>query len=306
VNTDPVAVHQNVPTETPEQKENVLNPAQALGSHSPFRFPRSRLRSWLSSSPEVPDERRPSKLLMLLEGRAMWEFSSLAMSLPWLLARVPRGDGHPVLVLPGLLASDTSTVPLRRFLTGRGYETIGWGQGRNLGPRDGVLDGMRETLAELHQRTGRKVSVIGWSLGGVYARELARETPEQVRQVITLGSPLYGAPDTSSNAWTVYQMASGRREVDPNERGDDPPPVPMTSIYTRGDGIVGWGCCIEKKGPQTDNIEIVGATHLGLGVNPLVYLAVGDRLAQPEGEWQPFEPRGLERALYPFASPERR
>ena len=254
----------------------------------------------------TPDERRPSKLLLLLEGRALWELSTLPLAIPWLTARVPKGDGHPVLVLPGLMADDVSTVPLRRFLAGCGYDVIGWGQGRNLGPRVGVLGQMRKTLAEMHQRTGRKVSVIGWSLGGVYARELARAAPEQVRQVVTLGSPIYGDPHTSSNAWGIYQMVSGKNEVDPAERGDGPPPgVPTTSIFTRTDGIVGWGCCIEKKGPLTDNIEIVGATHSGLGVHPLVLYALGDRLAQPEDGWTHFRPGGLERALYPATSPDR-
>jgi pimeloyl-ACP methyl ester carboxylesterase len=275
-----------------------LNLAQALHSFNPFGFFRG--------ANEVPDERRPSKLLLLLETRALWEMSSLPLALPWLRARVPRGDGHPVLVLPGLLATDKATVPLRRFLVKRGYEAVGWGQGRNLGPREGVLGRMRETLAELHQRTGRKVSVIGWSLGGVYARELARETPEQVRQVITLGSPLYGAAEASSNGASVYKLASGLDASEPGIRGDGPPPVPMTSIYTRGDGIIGWGSSIEKKSPITDNIEIVGATHIGLAYNPLVYFAVGDRLAQAEDRWGPFQPRGFERALFPFASPERR
>lgn len=254
----------------------------------------------------TPDERRPSKLLLLLEGRALWELSSLPLAMPWLMARVPKGDGHPVLVLPGLLADDYSTVPLRRFLAGRGYEVAGWGQGRNLGPRPGVLTRMREQLAEMRARTGRKVSVIGWSLGGVYARELARSAPEQVRQVITMGSPLYGDPHTSSNAWQVYQMVSGKNEVDSADRGDGPPPgVPTTSIFTRTDGVVGWGCSIEKQGPLTDNIEIRAATHIGLGVHPLVLYAVGDRLAQPEDGWTHFQPRGLERALYPARSPVR-
>ncbi len=256
---------------------------------------------------DTPDERRPSKLLLLLEGRALWELSSLPLAMPWLMARVPKGDGHPVLVLPGLLADDISTVPLRRFLINRGYDVTGWGQGRNFGPRAGVLGNMRKTLAELHARSGgRKVSVIGWSLGGVYARELAREAPDAVRQVITLGSPLYGDPGHGSNAWGVYKLVSGRNDVDPGERGEGPPPgVPTTSVYTRTDGIVGWGCCIEKKGPLTDNIEIVGASHTGLGVHPLVLYAVGDRLAQPEGAWTQFRPRGIEAALYPAQMPGR-
>jgi pimeloyl-ACP methyl ester carboxylesterase len=253
-----------------------------------------------------PDERRPSRLLMLLEGRALWELAALPLAMPWLMARVPRGDGHPVLVLPGLLADDNSTIPLRRFLRSRGYETAGWGQGPNCGPRKGVLTQLRKTLVDLHARTGRKVSIIGWSLGGVYARELAREFPEMVRQVISLGSPLYGDPDATSNASGIYKLVSGRNDVDPGERGDTAPPgVPTTAVFTRVDGVVGWGCSIEKKGPLTDNIEIVGASHSGLGVHPLALYAIGDRLAQPEDGWSHFKPTGLERALYPPVSPSR-
>lgn len=165
---------------------------------------------------------------------------------------------------------------------------------------------MSQTLADLHEKTGRKVSVIGWSLGGVYARELARATPDAVRQVITLGSPLYGNPATSSNVWGIYRLASGRQGVESHERGEGPPPVPTTSIWSRGDGIVAWGCCIEKTGPITDNIEIRGASHTGLGVNPLVFYAVGDRLAQTEKNWTHFRPTGLERALYPATGPQRK
>lgn len=255
-------------------------------------------------SPTV-DERRPSKILMLLEGRAGLEWASTAMALPWLLRCVPRGDGHPVLVLPGLIATDASTAPLRRFLRGRGYAVQGWKQGRNLGPREGVVEKMHETLADMHATSGRKVSVIGWSLGGVYARELARTAPQLVRQVITLGSPLYGdAHDT--NASGVYRRVSGRTAAqDQGFRGQTAPPVPTTSIYTRTDGVVGWGCSVEWQGPQTDNIEINSASHTGLGVNPLVWYAVGQRLAQAEDAWAHFSPKGMARLLFPFTAPAR-
>lgn len=254
-------------------------------------------------SPTVNEE-RPSPMLMWLEGRATLEMASLPLALPALLHYVPRGDGHPVLVLPGLLADDASTAPLRRFLSGRGYAVQGWGQGRNLGPREGVIAQMQETLAQMHASEQRKVSIIGWSLGGVFARELARQTPELVRQVITLGSPLYGEPETSSNAWEVYKLVSGRTQVG-GVRHDGAPPVPTTSIYTRMDGVVGWGCSVEHQSELTDNIEINSATHTGLGVNPLVWYALGDRLAQPEDEWTQFRPKGFAKLLFPFTAPQR-
>lgn len=255
-------------------------------------------------SPTVNEE-RPSRLLMWLEGRATLEMASIPLALPALMHFVPRGDGHPVLVLPGLLADDSTTLALRSFLRERGYAVQGWGQGPNLGPRDGVVEKMQETLAKMHAREGRKVSVIGWSLGGVFAREVARSAPDSVRQVITLGSPLYGDPDTSSNASDIYHFVSGRPRGDESVRVAEAPPVPTTSIYTRMDGVVGWGCSVERQGPLTDNIEINSATHAGLGVNPLVWYAIGDRLAQAEGEWTQFKPRGLAKLLFPFTAPQR-
>ena len=151
----------------------------------------------------------PSRTLMFLEGRAISELGAFLGALP-LLSLAPRGDGHPVLVLPGLVASDTSTRPLRTFLKSRGYAVCGWRQGRNLGLRHGVQDAMVDLVQELNDTHGRKVSLVGWSLGGLYARQLAKMMPERVRSVITLGSPFASGPK-ATNAWRVYEMASGRR-----------------------------------------------------------------------------------------------
>ena len=251
------------------------------------------------------NEQRPSPLLLLWEGRAVFEWLGGVLSMPVLSRSLPRGDGHPVLVLPGFMASDFSTGFLRRFLTKQGYSVYGWEQGQNLGPKEGVFDKLREQLERLHKEHGRKVTVIGWSLGGIFARELARDLPDRVRQVISLGSPIYGDPKTTTNVWRTYKFMSGRHKVEPRDRGDCQPPVPTTSIYTRGDGVVGWGCCVEKAGPIADNIEINAASHLGMGVNPLVLYAIGDRLALNEGAWQHFKPKGMMRALFPFNPPKR-
>src|SRR5262245_41027928 len=137
--------------------------------------------------------RPPSRTLMFLEGRAIHELGAFLGVLP-LLSLAPRGDGHPVLVLPGLIASDVSTRPLRAFLRNRGYAVSGWKQGRNLVLRPGVQRAMTELVEELNDRHGRKVSLIGWSLGGLYARQLAKIMPHRVRTVITLGSPFAGPP----------------------------------------------------------------------------------------------------------------
>jgi len=242
----------------------------------------------------------PSRALLMLEGRALWELGAFAASLP-LLTLAPRGDGHPVLVLPGLIASDVSTRPLRSYLNGQGYKAHGWGMGRNLGPRPGVQAMMQVRLRELHQRYGQKVSVVGWSLGGIFARELAKETPEAVRTVITLGSPFAGHPK-ATNAWRVFEMVSGEKVAD--HESDfvhalrQPPPVPTTAIYSRSDGICAWQSCRERPGPQAENIEVPGS-HCGLGHNPAVIYAVAERLAQPEGDWRPFERSGWRAMVFP-------
>ena len=254
----------------------------------------------------APDHMPPPSLpLLALELRAPWEFAAVLPAWP-VLQRAPLGDGHTVIVFPGLTAGDTTTLPLRRYLESRNYNTLGWGQGLNLGPREGVLENAKAQLQQAANASGNKVSLVGWSLGGIYARELAKEMPDLVRCVITLGTPFTGHP-MATNAWRFYQLASGQHPHDEDLLAEvrKPPPVPTTSIFTRTDGIVGWGCCIEKKGPLTDNIEIVGATHTGLGVHPLVLYAVGDRLAQPEAQWSHFAPRGPERVLYPSHTPGR-
>jgi hypothetical protein len=237
---------------------------------------------------------------MFLEGRALHEFGAFLAAVP-LLSMTAKGDGHPVLVLPGLITSDASTRPLRTFLKTRGYAVKGWGLGRNLGLRDGVQEGMVDLLKDLNDVHGRKVSLVGWSLGGLYARQLAKMMPERVRSVITLGSPFAGSPK-STNAWRVYEAVSGQRadKTAPNFGGDmaKTPPVPTTAIFSRTDGICAWQGCMEKPGAQVENIEVLGS-HCGMGHHPAVVYAIADRLAQPEGQWAPFDRGGWRGMVYP-------
>jgi pimeloyl-ACP methyl ester carboxylesterase len=204
------------------------------------------------------------------------------------------------------VTSDVSTTVLRRFVAGQGYDAHAWELGRNLGPKAIGREGERlvARLRAIHEATGQKVSLIGWSLGGVMARQLARRAPEAVRQVITLGSPFTGNP-RASTVWRSYQILTGQRLDDPDTQGQlresaAPPPVPSTAIYTRQDGIVAWQNCVEPAAPQTDNIEVHGS-HCGLGVNPAVLYAIADRLAQAEDDWRPFDRSGLRALVYPFA-----
>ena len=226
-----------------------------------------------ASSTATSDLRPPSALLLMLEARAFWELGAMLAATPW-LRRLPPGDGHPVLVFPGMGANDATTLPLRSFLDRLGYRTQAWGQGFNVGPRDGVLQRCAADVRALAEQHGQPVSLVGWSLGGIYAREMAKEMPEHTRSVITLGTPFTGHP-RATNAWRLFEMLSGQSAHDPAlmARLRTPPPVPTTSIYSRTDGIVSWQCSLNEVGPMTENIE-VHASHTGMGMNPLALFAV--------------------------------
>ena len=237
--------------------------------------------------------RPPSLLLMLAEARAVFELNSSLLLSP-LLMRAPRGDGHPVLTLPGFLASDLSMAPMRRYLKELGYDAYAWNMGRNFGGVGSKRGALRDLLTRIHETTGRKVSVIGWSLGGIYARDLALQLPNMVRSIITLGSP-FANDVRATNATRLYEAMSGERVEDFAElraaiAGDLP--VPATSIYSRTDGVVNWRTCLLRPSDRAENIEVHLASHIGLGVNPAALWAVADRLAQAEGEFSPFDREG--------------
>ncbi len=246
----------------------------------------------------------PVRLLLSEPARGLAELARLPLSAPW-LSFAPRGDGHGVLVLPGLLATDSSTVLLRGFLRRLGYEVTGWRLGRNLGPTDEVLDELPAMLATLMQGTRRPVSVIGWSLGGIYAREIARTHPAHVRRVITLGSPFALTDSRQSYADAAYQRrsrlhANGR--VPTREQVRQPITVPSTAVYSRRDGIVAWQACIEPETALHENVE-VRCAHLGFGVDPATLWLIADRLAVPAGQRRPFRPPRTLRPLYPDPHP---
>ena len=246
---------------------------------------------------DTAEIRAPGALRLALELRALWELGASLAALP-ILRMAPTGDGHPVLIFPGLAASDISTGPLRRYLKDRNYAPHRWQQGRNFGPGRGVLEECGHLFRRLRERHGRKVSLIGWSLGGIYARETAKQLPDDVRCVITLGTPFAGHP-RATNAWRLYELLSGER-VDERRNWDglkEAPPVPTTSIYSRTDGVVAWQCSVQRESARAESIE-VEASHIGLGVNPAVLYAIADRLAQPDGDWKPFDRSGLKALIY--------
>ena len=250
--------------------------------------------------------RPPFPYALLEAGRALGEMSLLpAAEFPLRLA--PSGDGHPVVVCPGFLTSDTATGFLRRFIRSKGYQVYGWNLGRNLGPGStgGNIDLLAEWVLTVYRQSRRKVSLVGWSLGGVMARELAKTMPDQVRQVITLGSPLAGKPEASTISW-IYEKVAGNPDLSPEIQEivknlhNPPENVPSTAVFTKTDGIVPWRACIEPESAMTDNIEVY-ASHCGLGVNPIVFFAIADRLALPENGWVPFDRTASpwRRAAYP-------
>ena len=218
------------------------------------------------------------------------------------MKKLPKGDGHPVLVLPGFMASDRSTGPMRMLFDDLGYKSYGWRLGRNVKFNEKREQKMSELVERIFEENSRTLSIVGWSLGGVFARELAKMHPDIVRIVISLGSPISNNRRHSAPS-RLFEAINGK-ETKPEAEGryrdlGSAPPVPTTSILTKTDGVVSWRGSVQSpsKGIDTENI-LVPASHVGLGVNPLVMVAVADRLAQPEGEWKPFDRSGWRELVF--------
>ncbi|MFT4008693.1 MAG: alpha/beta fold hydrolase [Nocardioidaceae bacterium] len=223
--------------------------------------------------------------------RAIADFVAFWAALPGLVP-LGRGDGHGVLVVPGFMADDLSTCTLRTMLQVHGFRASGWSLGTNLGPTPHLWEGAGARLQELYAETRRPVTVIGQSLGGIFARELARNYPDLVRQVITLGSPYRLDESHAPELTTVGHIYHALRHLHTDAFStpeEDLPPItaPATSVYSRADGVVPWQSCIETGRPNTENIE-VSASHCGMSVHPEVMRIVLDRLRLPEGEWRPY------------------
>jgi pimeloyl-ACP methyl ester carboxylesterase len=245
------------------------------------------------SEPPAGRLRPPGLGLLLAEARGILEFNTSLLLSP-LLMRAPRGDGHAVLTLPGFLASDLSMAPMRRYLRELGYDSHAWKMGRNIGGISRMRSALRDRLTEIHDATGRKVSLVGWSLGGVYARDLALQAPDIVRCVITLGSP-FANDARATNATRLFEALSGEAVANHSQlrkaiAGDLP--VPTTSIYSHTDGIVNWMTCRLRPSDTAENIAVHLASHVGMGVNAAALWAVADRLAQPDGEFRQFDRSG--------------
>jgi pimeloyl-ACP methyl ester carboxylesterase len=232
-------------------------------------------------------------LLFTDAARAAAEVSCLLPSLPW-LASAPRGDGHAVLVLPGFFAGDGYTAPLRNYLRMQGFAAHGWGHGPNWGRWDALDAIVIPAIERLFDESGRKVSLVGASMGGLYARAAAHVIPDKVRCVVTFGSAAT-EPHRANYVWPLFQAATAQS---PDTMTVPPPPLlPSTSVYSHADGLSDWRPCLQPKTAITENVA-VASSHLGMVCHPGNLYLVADRLAQAEGEWRPFEPPAWGRLLY--------
>ena len=244
----------------------------------------------MTARTKVPsDASAPALTLLGLEPlRAAWEYARMKLMD---VSDLPAGDGHAVVVFPGLASDKRATALLTSFCERLGYDTYDWGRGFNTGPRgdpNAWLEELAQHVGSLVADRESDLSLIGWSLGGIYAREVAKHLGSRVRQVITIGTPFAGGGD-ETHAGLVYRVLSGQKPaLDAAARRElmAAPPVPTTSIYSRTDGIVAWKACIQPgRRRDVENIEVAGS-HCGLGWNTHVLEIVANRLSQPPGKWR--------------------
>jgi alpha/beta superfamily hydrolase len=249
--------------------------------------------------------KRPSVFWLATEiGRALTE---LGMTYSWqkLQKSKAEGDGHPVVVFPGFMATKKSTTFLRKHISGLGYTTYDWGLGRNRGNIE-YLPILVATIEELHKKHQQKISLVGWSLGGVFARQVAKERPDLIRQVITLGSPFQDIAQPNNIAWLHTLITGGKtvKDVDHNLLNDlpIPAPVPTTAVYSKEDGIVPWQVCMEMvEDEYHQNIQVRGS-HIGLGMNNSVLTIIADRLQYSKENWTYFKPKSVLEGLLFYPS----
>jgi len=237
---------------------------------------RARAVPDVTAAPEATGA--PSWRLLVAESTSPLESARLLGAAPR-LSRMPRGDGHVVVDVPGWRAPELSGLPLRRYLSWLGYDARGWGFGTNTG--NPVRDAKRLTqaVAELADASGRPVSLVGWSLGGVVSREVARERPDLVRRVITYGTPVVGGPNHTAVAGAYsHEVRNEASRITAHLHASRPIRVPLTVMYSRRDGIVSWRACLDRHSPDVEHVE-VRSSHIGMGVDPDVWGVVASRLA---------------------------
>jgi pimeloyl-ACP methyl ester carboxylesterase len=233
----------------------------------------------------------PSPLLALMEYRSFGELALHPLIYPFARC-LPRGDGQPIMVIPGFMSGDRGTALIRLWINKLGYAAHGWQQGRNIGVREDIQVKLGQHLQALYERYNKPVRLIGWSLGGIQARALAHAFPELVNSVITLGSPfgLAGATNVGGPVAKLYNRMNPDNLGDltnPNAEWRHSPPVPSSAVYSPFDGISGWRLCIDKHvDQQTENIRVL-SSHTGMGSSPELMLLLAYRLLANKDAWQP-------------------
>ena len=243
------------------------------------------------NSPDMPVIERPSLALLCSEPlRAAKELALCRFG----KSEAKPGDGHPIVIFPGLGADGRSVAILRARCHALGYEVYDWGRGFNTGPRgdlDAWLHGLKTEIEEMLCGHTQPATLIGWSLGGFYAREIGKLMTLRIRQVITMGTPFNEGADQSNVGWLFRLLSGSSSSIDPvlSRRLRTPPPVRTTSIYSRSDGVVAWQtCCHHKRSRLVQDIE-VGGSHVGMGWNRDVLAVVADRLGQKSGALRRYE-----------------
>lgn len=247
----------------------------------------------------------PSPWWTFLEVRALLEAALLPSALP-LLGSAPRGDGHPVLLIPGFASGAGAMAGLKVYLRHRHYEVDDWGLGRNVGLQRKHARALEQKVRFLHHRHGRRVSLVGWSLGGVFAMLAAHSVPDCVRSVITLGSPVSSDPqrcDAPALVKALYRLVAhpmgpaahaAHRDA---KRLREPLPMPVSCLYSETDGVVPpHEATMDGESARQENIRVPGS-HLGLSFNALVLWIVAERLSQSEDAWRRFDANGVPGAL---------
>lgn len=231
----------------------------------------------VSSTGEARDVYRPpSTRQRLNELFVAREPARLLGSFPQLV-RTARGDNRAMMLAPGFSANDISLLPLKRFLKSRGHNTFGWGLGTNRGDVQGMIEPVKKRVRQLAESSGRPVNLVGWSLGGVFVREVARDLPEIVERVATFGTPLFGPRATAaSSAFGDVAIEEIERMID--ERSLIPITVPVLAVHTRRDGVVDWRSCIDDHTPGVRNVELT-SSHIGLGLDPELWKLLADWFA---------------------------
>jgi len=256
--------------------KDLLSSFAAVGHRTVRRGPLVHDGAPEAGAPSGP----PGGLIRAGELASPWQFARLILKTP-ALRQAPRGDGEPVIDVPGWRAPEASGAPLRSYLRWLGYDSIPWGFGTNHGDPEGDAGRLAPRVIELAEQTGRPVTLVGWSLGGVISREVARHEPDAVSRVITYGTPVIGGPTHTIGASSFGEEEADRitRLIEEVEH-ENPIKVPVTVIYTKRDGIVDWRACIDRHSLEVEHIE-VASTHLGLGIDPDVWRIIADRLATP-------------------------